>query len=108
MEALYIYTGEGMARVFAGEIGRYKSTRFTVQNHIASAGWANAKSDRCYFLAEDTCTEALVIPEEIRGRIGIDYGRDQGIGWYGLGGFGLTNPDDLDPRVIKWGSRGEA
>jgi hypothetical protein len=32
--------------------------------------------------------EAIVVPEEIRGRLSTDYGRSNGIAWYYLGKLG--------------------
>lgn len=37
------------------------------QTNIASKGWA--ATDEAFFFGEDTVAEAIVIPEEIRGRI---------------------------------------
>ena len=55
-------------------------------------------------LGGDTVTEAIVLPEEIRGKIPGDYGRSRGIAWYYLGGFGLVHPDAANARVLMWDS----
>lgn len=53
---------------------------------------------------EDTVAEALVVPEEVRGKIPSDYGRSKGIAWYYLGGFALTQTQALQTRIVKWDS----
>ena len=52
----------------------------------------------------DTCTEAIVVPEEIRAKLPGDYGRSKGIAWYALGGFGITQTSATDARIYKWDS----
>lgn len=53
---------------------------------------------------EDTVAEALVIPEEIRGKIPTDFGRSKGVAWYYLGGFGIVHTAAAQARIIKWDS----
>lgn len=55
---------------------------------------------------EDTVAEALVIPEEIRGRLATDFGRSKGIAWYMMGGYGLVHDTAAEARIIKWASDG--
>ena len=66
--------------------------------------WTNGLSDWIFFFGEDTVAEALVVPEEMRGKIPTDYGRAKGIAWYYLGGFALTQTQALQARIIQWGS----
>ena len=103
LEQINQYTESGFGEIERGEIGRYESCRFVEQTHQASKGYSSM-GDEAFFLGADTVTEALVIPEEIRGKIPGDYGRSRGVAWYGLGGFGLVHPDSLDPRVWHWAS----
>jgi hypothetical protein len=42
------------------------------------------------FFGADAIREGIVIPEEIRIDLPKDFGRDQGIAWYYLGGFVKT------------------
>ena len=54
--------------------------------------------------------EAIVIPEELRGKIPDDYGRSRGIAWYYLGAFKITHANTTNAeskkqaRIIKWAS----
>ncbi len=97
LESLKQYTGEGMADVYNGEVGRYEGFRFIEQTYIPKGGandsttfdpytqtadaWNNAKSSWAFFFGADTVNEAIVVPEEIRGKLPGDYGRSNGIAW---------------------------
>lgn len=118
LEAIHVYTETGFAMIANGEIGRYEGIRFIEQTAIAHGGavnasgytfrnpvpWTNGQSDWVYFFGADTVAEAIVIPEEIRGKIPSDYGRSRGIAWYYMGGFGLVHPDAFNARIYKWNS----
>lgn len=122
LESIHQYVETGFRHIANGEIGRYEGVRFCEQTHIAKGGaldsttynfrtadaWNNGKSDWIYFFGEDTVTEAVAIPEEIRGKIPTDYGRSRGVAWYYLGGFGLvhgaTSADAANARIVKWDS----
>jgi N4-gp56 family major capsid protein len=120
LEDIYQYTDNGLNKIFRGEIGRYEGIRFVTQNHIPKGGandtttfnawtgtadaWNNNLSSWVYFIGRDTCAEAVLIPEEIRGKLPGDYGRDKGIAWYYLGGFGLIHTAEAQARIVKWDS----
>lgn len=120
LEAIHTYTETGFAKIMKGEIGRYESFRLVEQNSIPKGGavdsttfdpiqgvadaWNNAKSSWAFFFGEDTVTEAICIPEEIRAKLAGDYGRSKGIAWYYLGGFGLVHSDATNARIVKWES----
>lgn len=120
LEAVRQYTETGFGFIANGEIGRYEGTRFCEQTRIPHGGavdsttwnpftntgdpWNNALSDWVFFFGEDTVAEAVVIPEEIRGKIPTDFGRSKGVAWYYLGGFGLVHTDATQARIIKWSS----
>lgn len=121
LEAIIQYVGEGFRMILNGEIGRYEGTRFVEQTNIAKGGaenasnwtfrnpvpWTNGASDWAHFFGEDTVAEALVIPEEIRGKIPVDFGRDRAVAWYYLGGFGLVHSpsgDLANLRILSWWS----
>ena len=120
MESIHQYTQEGLQMIRYGEIGRYEDTRFVEQNFIPKGGandsttfdpwegvadaWNGGLSSWAYFFGADTCTEAIVVPEEIRAKLPGDYGRSKGIAWYALGGFGITQTAVADARIIKWDS----
>ena len=111
LESKKIYIETGFADIRRGEIGRYEGCRFVEQTNIsagtgstAAAAWTNSLSDWCFFLGEDTVAEAVAVPEEIRGKLAVDYGRDRGIAWYALLGFGLTHTAAAQTRIIMWDS----
>lgn len=117
LEAINKYTESGFGFIMNGEIGRYEGTRFVEQTNIVKGGsvigtpagaWTNSKSDWALFFGEDTVAEAIVVPEEIRGKIPGDYGRNRGVAWYYLGGFGIVHPDDsgtnANARIVMWDS----
>lgn len=110
LETVNQYTDEGYKRIVNGERGRYEGIRFTTQTNIATEAWSNAKSDAAYFFGADTVTEAVAIPEELRGKIPGDYGRSKGIAWYYLGAFKITHANQTSAeakkqaRIIKWDS----
>lgn len=121
LEEIAKYVETGFRHIMNGEKGRYESTRFVEQTHVPKGGavdsatwdydtpdpWDNGASDWAFFMGSDTVAEAIVIPEEIRGKIPTDMGRSRGIGWYYLGGFGIVhgpNGDVANARIVKWES----
>ena len=118
LEGVYQYRDQGFQMIYNGEIGKYEGARFIEQTNIPhgnySSGnftssssfttWTNGLSDWAFFFGEDTVAEALVVPEEIRGKIPGDYGRSKGISWYYLGGFAITQTQALQTRILKWDS----
>ena len=110
LESVFQYVDEGYKRIVNGERGRYEGVRFTTQTNVASEAWSGAVSDAAYFFGADTVTEAVAIPEELRGKIPGDYGRSKGIAWYYLGAFKVTHADQTSAeskkqaRIIKWDS----
>lgn len=112
MEALHIYTDAGIQMVFNGEIGRYENVRFVEQTNVlkgvafGGTAWTGGVSDWAYFFGSDTVTEAVAVPEEVRGKIPGDYGRSMGVAWYYLGGFGIVHGsnDVAGARIVKWDS----
>ena len=120
LEGIQTYTETGLAQIKNGEIGRYRGIRFIEQTHIVAGGaydsttfnpqtetadaWNGGLSDWIFFMGADTVAEGIAIPEELRGKIPGDYGRDRGFAWYALEGFGLSHPDALNGRILKWDS----
>jgi N4-gp56 family major capsid protein len=123
LEAIAQYVETGFRHIMNGEIGRYESTRFVEQTHVAKGGavnsttwnfrtpdlWDGGVSDWAFFCGEDTVAEAVAIPEEIRGKIPTDFGRSRGIAWYYLGGFGIVHAGSAadsytNCRIMKWES----
>lgn len=112
LESIKQYVDSGFQMIMNGEVGRYEGVRFVEQTHIAkgtgmgTAGqaWTNSASDWAVLFGEDTVAEAIAIPEEIRGKIPGDFGRDRGIAWYYLGGFGLVHDQAAQARIVLWDS----
>jgi N4-gp56 family major capsid protein len=108
LESIHQYTDTGLGMIMNGEIGRYRNTRFVEQTYIADTGtWGGGLSGDAYFFGEDTCAEAIAIPEEMRGKIPTDFGRSKGVAWYYLGGFGLVHTTAMghaQARIVKWDS----
>lgn len=120
LEAIHQYTESGFKLLHNGEIGRYENTRFIEQTHIPKGGaadstthspytntadpWNNGLSDWIFFFGEDTVAEGIVLPEEMRGKLPSDYGRSKGIAWYALLGFGQTQLQASQHRIVKWDS----
>lgn len=106
--------------IYNGEIGKYEGVRFIEQTNVphgiynsgnfvlqaSFTKWVQAFSDWIFFFGEDTVAEAIVVPEEMRGKIPTDYGRAKGIAWYYLGGFAITQTAALQARIVKWDSAG--
>jgi hypothetical protein len=40
----------------------------------------------------------------MRGKIPGDFGRDRGIAWYYLGGFGIVHTQAAQSRIVIWDS----
>ena len=111
LEAIKQYIDQGFQMIMNGEIGRYDGVRFVEQTHKAKASigtatsaWTNGLSDWAVFFGEDTVAEAVAVPEEIRGKIPGDFGRDRGIAWYYLGGFGIVHTQAAQSRIVIWDS----
>ena len=111
LESIKQYVDPGFQMIMNGEIGRYEGVRFVEQTNIAKAGmstaaaaWSNGLSNWALFFGEDTVGEAIAVPEEIRGKIPGDYGRDRGVAWYYLGGFGITHTQQAQSRIVMWDS----
>lgn len=107
LETLHSYVDRGFQMILNGEIGRFEGVRFVEQTNIGNTGFTNAKSGPAFFFGEDTVAEAIIIPEEMRGKIPGDYGRSRGIAWYYMGGFGLVHTLALgaaEARIVKWAS----
>jgi hypothetical protein len=113
LETIHQYTSEGFGMIMNGEIGRYEGVRFIEQTNIAkgtgmgtdaSGVWSGGASDWAVFFGEDTVAEAIAVPEEMRGKIPTDYGRNRGVAWYYLGGFGIVHTSAAESRILIWDS----
>jgi N4-gp56 family major capsid protein len=120
LEAIHQYSDTGFNLIMNAEIGRYENTRYIEQTNVAKGigttgvstanggdmvAWVNGMSDWIFFFGNDTVAEAVVVPEEMRGKIPTDYGRSKGIAWYYLGGFGIVHTLATNARIVKWDSQ---
>jgi N4-gp56 family major capsid protein len=77
-----------MAPLHRGEVGRYYGCRFVEEtNFLVNTDGSNGLYGEAVFFGADAVREGIAIPEEIRIAIPGDFGRDNGIAWYGLLGF---------------------
>jgi N4-gp56 family major capsid protein len=104
LETIHQYSDTGFNLIMNGEIGRYENVRYVEQTNIAKETFTNGKSNWVYFFGDDTVAEGIVVPEEMRGKIPGDYGRDRGVAWYVLNGFGIVHTQAVNARIIKWDS----
>lgn len=125
LELIHTYTDKGFQMILNGEMGRYENTRFVEQTNIPKGGaldsttfspqtdtadaWNNAKSSWAFWMGDDTVAEGIVVPEEMRGKIPTDFGRDMGVAWYYIGGFGIVHAvnaadNSRNARILKWDS----
>jgi len=78
-------------RLFAGEVGRIyncrcvRETNYLV-NTLGSSTGTNTLGEGVIFGAQ-TVMEGIAVPEELRQKIPTDYGRSEGLAWYGILGF---------------------
>lgn len=104
LEAIHSYLSEGFQLLMAGEVGRFESCRFVEQTNIAKDAWGGGVTNHVTYFGDDTVAEGIAVPEEMRGKLPGDFGRDKGICWYYLGGFGLVHTDHAQARIVRWGS----
>ena len=79
--------------LYKGEIGRmpFYNLRFVEQNHLnalSNGTGTNSVLGEAVIFGEDPVREIVAMAEEVRVKIPEDYGRDQGIAWLALLGWG--------------------
>lgn len=88
---------------FNGEVGNYYGCRVIEETNVLSnVLGSGTQYGEAVFFGADAVREGIVVPEEIRIDIPKDFGRDQAIAWYYLGGFKLAwaYATDSETRVI--------
>ncbi len=89
--------------LFSGEVGQYYGCRFVEETNILknTLGTGSVYGEAVFF-GDDAVREGVVIPEDIRIDLPKDFGRDQGIAWYYLGGFKQVwdYSADTETRII--------
>ena len=74
--------------LFNGEVGQYYGCRFIEEtNVLVNTLGSGAVDGEAVFFGADAVREGIVVPEDIRIDLPKDFGRDQAIAWYYLGGF---------------------
>ena len=97
------YTGEFAKNPMNGEVGTFYMTRFLEETgFLSNTIGSGSTRGQALFLGSDTVYEAVSIPEEIRIKQSVDYGRDYGIAWYALLGFKIVwnLAADLEQHIL--------
>jgi hypothetical protein len=101
LEAIWQYTKYPLN----GEIGSYYKCRVmeAETNALDNTIGTSDVTGEFYVIGGDAVygkplIEAVVVPEELRAKVGVDYGRDKGLAWYYLGGFALVH--DTNPNTV--------
>ena len=77
--------------LFNGEVGQYYGCRFVEETNVLVNTLGSGSTDgEAVFFGADAVREGIVIPEDIRIDLPSDFGRDQAIAWYYMGGFVKT------------------
>jgi N4-gp56 family major capsid protein len=89
--------------LYNGEVGQYYGCRFVEETNILKNTLGSGTVDgEAVFFGADAVREGIVIPEDIRIDLPKDFGRDQAIAWYYLGGFKIAwdFTNDSETRII--------
>lgn len=92
-----------MGPAFSGEVGKYYGCRFVEEtNYLSNAIGNGSTRGQAVFFGADAVKEGIAIPEGLRIGLSYDFGRDQSIAWYYLGGFKKTwdFTTDGETRII--------
>ncbi len=82
------YQVEFAKNIFNGEIGKYYNVRFVEETgYFSNTIGSGSSHGQAVFFGADAVYEAVAVPEELRVKVSVDYGRDQGLAWYFLGGW---------------------
>lgn len=91
------YTDTRVNNIFAGEVGSFYMTRFVEENgYLSNTIGASSNKGQAFYIGADNVYEAVSVPEEIRVKTSIDYGRDLGLAWYAILGWQLVWDYSLD------------
>jgi len=98
-----IVNGGDMSAAYKGEVGQYYGCRFIEEtSFLSNVLGSGTQYGEALFFGSDAVREGIVIPEEVRIDLPKDFGRDQGIAWYYLGGFQKTwdYSDDTESHIV--------
>lgn len=77
--------------LYLGEVGRFYNCRFIESNHttaLSNGVGTSSVLGEAIFFGEDPVREIVAVPEEVRSKLPEDYGRDKGLAWYAMLGWG--------------------
>lgn len=91
---------------YNGEVGRIENIRFVEQNYTtalsATKGTGSVLGEAVFF-GMDPVVMAVVEDPHLVAKVPTDYGRDKGVAWYGIYGFGQVWSDSAnsgEARVV--------
>lgn len=85
------YTDTYAGNIFKGEVGEFYMTRFVEETgYLSNVIGSGSTHGQAVFFGSDNVYEAVSIPEEIRVKNSMDYGRDMGLAWYALLGWKIV------------------
>jgi N4-gp56 family major capsid protein len=85
------YTDTYAGNIFRGEVGEFYMTRFVEETgFLSNTIGSGSTRGQAVFFGSDNVYEAVSIPEEIRVKNSMDYGRDMGLAWYALLGWKIV------------------
>lgn len=85
------YADSTVMPIINGEVGNYYMTKFVEENgYLSNTIGSSSAYGQAVFFGSDAVYECVAIPEEIRTKVSLDYGRDMGLAWYALLGFKIV------------------
>jgi N4-gp56 family major capsid protein len=82
------YTDTLAGDLFRGEVGKFYTVRIVEETNVLSNSvGTSAGHGEAVVFGDDAVKEVVAIPEELREKIPLDYGRSQGLAWYAILGF---------------------
>lgn len=97
------YTGEFAGQIVRGERGSYYMGRFIEETNFLPNNIGNGTAYGAgVAFGDDAIAEGVAVPEELRQKLPTDYGRSQGLAWYGILGWAKIwdNTNDGDERIV--------
>lgn len=92
--------------LYLGEVGRFYNVRFVESNHInalsTGVGTGSVLGEAIIF-GEDPIREIVAVEENIRSKNPEDYGRDKGLAWYAMLGWGRVwdYSTDTEEHIVR-------
>ena len=91
--------------LYDGEVGRFYGVRFIEEtNYMTNGGTSGTTTGIGAIFGADAVKEIVAVPEEIRAKVGTDYGRSLGLAWYSILGFKEIWDVYADSKIVMVGS----